>query len=339
MKQYVINQDFFISLNKNGVRLNFNSGNSYQTNFPGLISTIQYLDKENYKNYEIDFEKQNEVKSMFNEENKDSFNFVEDYTNLSGMTIFLSHYHGACCQQKFLDYSKDGLEKDFKSMDKAYVNETLLPSAIGTLNESNIIDCRINDKIKKNFNSIYKSSDNQQKSVDLNHIKLLLNNTVGVRDSYIDRYGRKRRLKLVPSGGNNHPTNVYVIIKGDSNIANCYYYNHILNSLILVGGNLDFNSIISSAHIMTDRINFNPQICLLYSQTPQRTIFRYKDQRTYRVINMDLGHVLTAVKDVATAMGLNCSHSYEPDNHSLDFLKSMNCSITEPLMASSIIGV
>jgi SagB-type dehydrogenase family enzyme len=342
-----LNNKFFISLNDTGPVLNFSTGNSYEISFLGLLCFYKYLEQysEDSKiklNNIFDFNnpKFDEIKSIFKKECQDTVNFIKDYVNLPGMNTFLSHYHGTCCQQRFLDYSKDGQKEDIKAMNKYINNETSLPSVLTSLDESNTLSSDNTDSVNSKFTSIYKPilQKNEKKVLETSDLLKILKYTVGVRNTVVDLIQRKRISKFVPSGGNNHPTNVYVIKKISKDVAECYYYDHLKHSLIKIGGNLHFDSVVSSAHIMRNRIKFEPQICLLYSQTPQRTIFRYKDQRTYRVIHMDLGHVLNGIKDVSTALGYSCSHSYEPDNSSLDFLKSSNCNISEPLMAATILG-
>ncbi len=348
MNKFEFNRDFFIYFRNSGAVLNFASGNSYEVDFLGLVSFFKYINKKE-KDSVIPFEESinfskanfNKIKNIFIEESKDTFDFVKSYINLPGMNSFLSHYHGSCCQQSFLDYSEDGVEKDSETMDIAYKNEILPSSTLSFFNESNILYSNNIDSVCNKFTSAYKkiSETSKKEFLSLSDILTILKYTVGTRENYVDNYGRKRRRKYIPSGGNNHPTNVYVIKKVSEDIAECYYYKHVNDSLIKIAGNLHFNSVVCSAHTMINRISFKPQICLLYTQTPKRTIYRYKDQRTYRVMNMDLGHVLSAVKGITSTMNLYCSHSYEPDNSSLDFLKSTHCPIIEPLMATSIIGV
>ena len=296
MYNFCLNKDFFISINNSGAVLNFVSGNSYKVHFLGLLSFFKILKKDSRNTISlgnlIEFEnsKLEKIRNIFLEESKSISNFAKNYIHLAGVDVFLAHYHGSCCQQQFLDYSKNGIEKDNEAMDMFYSKEIQVPSILTSYNESNFLVATEDTCIGNSFTSIAKKipEASVKKSLLLSDIIKILKYTVGTRKSYKDKYGRGKNFRFVPSGGNNHPTNVYVIKKGSNGVAECYYYNHLLNTLIKVAGNLNFDSIISAAQAMKSKIQFKPEICLLYSQTPKRTMFRYKDQRTYRVLQMDL---------------------------------------------------
>jgi SagB-type dehydrogenase family enzyme len=121
--------------------------------------------------------------------------------------------------------------------------------------------------------------------------------------------------KTVPSGGARHPIEVYILIKEtiDSIPPGIYHYNVKKHALTLIQS-LDGHAIeaVISEKLLKDdnRPGFDYKIAFVYACIFERSMFRYRESRSYRVMQFDLGHLYQNLCFLAKVYGLNMYGGY-----------------------------
>ena len=110
--------------------------------------------------------------------------------------------------------------------------------------------------------------------------------------------------KTSPSGGARHPTEVYPIVLDVEGLEpGAYHYNvrdHTLE-LLSLGDHTAF---------LMDHVFYRgsstrwprPAVCFLFTTIFERSQFRYRDSRSYRVMHFDIGHLTQTTRFLARAM-------------------------------------
>jgi SagB-type dehydrogenase family enzyme len=144
--------------------------------------------------------------------------------------------------------------------------------------------------------------------------------------------------KTSPSGGSRHPTEVYPLILDVQNInQGLYHYNVKENCLELIKeGN--FEEFIRK-YILTHpkRPAFRPTVIFIYSTYIDRSMFRYRESRSYRVIHFDLGHLMQTTAFLASSIGRSSYREYAFNDSAIDEFLNID-GLMESVMAFTVIG-
>jgi SagB-type dehydrogenase family enzyme len=126
--------------------------------------------------------------------------------------------------------------------------------------------------------------------------------------------------KTVPSGGARHPTEVYVANLGISELpAGVYHYNveqHGLDEIERAQtSSALYEQVKNAISDVRDRVKFAPQAVLILTSVLERSMWRYRDSRSFRVILIDAGHVVMNFRCACESLGLTyfCGHGFSDD--------------------------
>lgn len=146
--------------------------------------------------------------------------------------------------------------------------------------------------------------------------------------------------KTVPSGGARHPIEAYLIIldvpKLDSGI---YHYNVKDHALTLIKSinYTDAQEIIKRNLLLdNNRPGFDFKIAIIYSCMFSRSMFRYRESRSYRVMQFDIGHLTQNLSFLSKAYGLNLYSAYSCHEKELENMLGLD-SYTESIMGYSVL--
>ncbi|MGH7723474.1 MAG: SagB/ThcOx family dehydrogenase [Candidatus Dormibacteria bacterium] len=107
-----------------------------------------------------------------------------------------------------------------------------------------------------------------------------------------------------PSGGSRHPTEAYVLVFNVAGVRpGGYHYSvphHALDEVV-PGDPADFFN--SDVVMLKGRIAFAPRVAIVLTSVVERSMFRYRDSRSYRVLYLDVGHLLQNLAYLAAAAG------------------------------------
>ncbi|MFJ8567020.1 SagB/ThcOx family dehydrogenase [Streptomyces sp. NPDC093514] len=118
-------------------------------------------------------------------------------------------------------------------------------------------------------------------------------------------------VKTSPSGGSRHPTEVYpVVLPGTHLEPGVYHYNvreHRLD-LLRAGDLTDF--VRRHVIILRNRPNFRPRIAFILASVVDRSMYRYRESRSYRVLYQDAGHLLQTFAYAGSSLGRSTYRGY-----------------------------
>ena len=117
--------------------------------------------------------------------------------------------------------------------------------------------------------------------------------------------------KTSPSGGSRHPTEAYVFLSNCKEIETGLYHYCVKRhglALLKSGAFADFlkTELLGNAR----RLTFEPNLYIIYTTIYERSMFRYRQGRSYRVMHYDLGHLLQNTAYLASALGRSSYRGY-----------------------------
>ena len=118
---------------------------------------------------------------------------------------------------------------------------------------------------------------------------------------------KENSTRCYPSGGARHPTEVYIVINNINSIDKGLYHYNVLNHSIELLESGDFSLWLQKFILYPKkRISFVPSMVCIYSSLFERSMFRYREPRSYRVMHYDLGHLMKNVNLISRAYSRDC---------------------------------
>lgn len=229
-------------------------------------------------------------------------------------------YHLHTANIKKIDYgnAKDAKENDFDAM-KDYVRDEPIPSNYHKSLRSTPAYC-LSEDVPINtfkFNAIGATAFahdypliSQDFSLDL--LNFIINLTYAQIGS-IDMISTGSHItKPVPSGGARHPTETYVVVVGlDSIEPGVYHYNVKNHRLDLIDvPQRQYEKLAKSISILPNSRDKRLLVGFIHTCRFSRSMFRYREPRSYRVMNFDLGHIHSNLSILSRLLGLVFASSY-----------------------------
>lgn len=108
-------------------------------------------------------------------------------------------------------------------------------------------------------------------------------------------------LKTSPSGGARHPTEAYLSVHDVSGLdAGVYHYNVRDHELTRLPESSTSFADLAGYELPLDR----PSVVVWYASVLPRSMWRYRESRTYRVVHHDVGHLVESLRIACRALGL-----------------------------------
>jgi SagB-type dehydrogenase family enzyme len=144
--------------------------------------------------------------------------------------------------------------------------------------------------------------------------------------------------KTSPSGGSRHPTEVYLFaLDVDAVDEGLYHYNVRDHALVLLRGGAFMDFV--REHVITHptRPAFRPTVACVFTTIFERSMFRYRESRSYRVMHFDLGHLLQTFALLASGVGRPAYRGYSFHDGIVDEMLGID-GLSEASMAFALIG-
>lgn len=148
----------------------------------------------------------------------------------------------------------------------------------------------------------------------------------------------KHVAKTSPSGGSRHPIEAYPIVVDVEGLApGIYHYNVEHNRIDRIReGN--YRGFISDHLIIhPDKPGFEPKVAYVYTCIFERSMYRYRDARSYRVMDLDLGHVMQTTAWLVEACGYRSYRGYSLDESVLEKALQID-GLMESVRAFCVVG-
>ncbi|MEC0665830.1 SagB/ThcOx family dehydrogenase [Priestia flexa] len=144
--------------------------------------------------------------------------------------------------------------------------------------------------------------------------------------------------KTSPSGGARHPAEVYVIIHNVNNIPKGLYHYNVKNHELELMFEEDLDVYVQR-HVVcnTHYPTFQKKVTFIHSMIFERSMHRYREPRSYRPLNHDLGHLMQTTALVSSSMGFNSYRGYSMHDSVVDRLLGID-GIYESSMTYTIVG-
>jgi SagB-type dehydrogenase family enzyme len=124
-------------------------------------------------------------------------------------------------------------------------------------------------------------------------------------------------LKTSPSGGARHPTEGYLINFGiDALKEGVFHYDVENHALVKVNECLDYDVLKKVFFQLNHRHNLKPKALFVFTSRFERNMWRYREPRTFRVIFMDMGHIIANTKLVLNSLNIKnfCGHGFKDED-------------------------
>lgn len=135
--------------------------------------------------------------------------------------------------------------------------------------------------------------------------------------------------KMVPSWWSRHPSEWYLFdIKGTFNKWWIFYYDWEVNTLKLVNKYENIkNEINNFSYWYLDELDFEPNYGIAITSNLLRSMWRYRDSRSYRVIFNDVWHIISVITTFLHSLWISFTEFSFIDEPKV--IKSINSSIIE----------
>jgi SagB-type dehydrogenase family enzyme len=144
--------------------------------------------------------------------------------------------------------------------------------------------------------------------------------------------------KTSPSGGSRHPTEVYpIVLQVDGVPQGVYRYVVDVHGLqrLLAGPQAEF--VASEVIVHRDRPSFPMSVVFVFATLFDRSMYRYRESRSYRVIHHDIGHLMQTSALLASALDRSSYRGYAFHDAAVDMQLGVN-GLDEAAMAFAAIG-
>jgi SagB-type dehydrogenase family enzyme len=129
----------------------------------------------------------------------------------------------------------------------------------------------------------------------------------------------RQLLKTVPSGGSRHPTEAYLLVLEVAGVPRgVYHYSVRKHALVRISSDDPEAVALASCLVHTERLAFTPAVVVVLTSRPARSMFRYRESRSYRVLHLDAGHVLFNAALVARSFGWSSYRAYSPTEEAVE---------------------
>ena len=140
-------------------------------------------------------------------------------------------------------------------------------------------------------------------------------------------------LKTCPSGGSRHPTEVYVVAGDVEAIEQgLYHYSVRRHGLTRIRPGCHLARLREILFVKKDLPGFVPRAIFIYTSVVERSMFRYRESRSYRVVHHDVGHLIQNVSSIASSLGWRWYNGYSFHDDAVEEFLGVD-GLTEPAMA------
>lgn len=122
-------------------------------------------------------------------------------------------------------------------------------------------------------------------------------------------------LKTSPSGGSRHPTEAYVLLlEADEYPLGVYHYAVRDHSLEFITDEVSREWVDRYVTGKPEWLDFTPSAVLILTSRVELSMYRYRENYSYRPIHHDVGHLIETTGIVAAAVGCETFRGYSMDD-------------------------
>ncbi|WP_327255787.1 SagB family peptide dehydrogenase [Streptomyces sp. NBC_01244] len=144
--------------------------------------------------------------------------------------------------------------------------------------------------------------------------------------------------KVSPSGGARHPTEAYLIILDAEHLAaGVYHYGVRDHVLEFITSDVDQDWVARNIAGKPEWMRISPTMAIVLTSRVERSMYRYRENYSYRPIHHDVGHILETASLAARALGHKFFRGFSVADREVSE-KLGNPRLTEPTMAFMLLA-
>jgi SagB-type dehydrogenase family enzyme len=142
-----------------------------------------------------------------------------------------------------------------------------------------------------------------------------------------------------PSGGCRHPTEGYLYVLDLPGLPKgCYHINSKGPSLDLLFDEPESLAGLDRGLVaLVGRVPFTPRAIVIFSTVFEKNMYRYREDRTFRTVHMDVGHLIATIECVAREAGQQTFVQYSLDDGAIEQAIGLNF-LVEGIQGALAIG-
>lgn len=214
-------------------------------------------------------------------------------------------YYLASRDYTFLDYSKKKSVLYDRALMQQYRQISPPPSVYKQYTHSSYIKL---PKVTRESmqNCLYPPQSDTNGVLTISSLSKLLYLTFGKTKSLQSPIFNEILLKTSPSGGARHPTEAYVMVLKDIGIPiGVYHYSVKRHGLELLNKINLSKSLVRYFFQLNHVPDFQVSAVIVITSLFERSMWRYREPRSFRVILFDIGHIICTLKVISRALGLD----------------------------------
>lgn len=161
--------------------------------------------------------------------------------------------------------------------------------------------------------------ESDQVSASLKIVGNLLAETFGVSGHKRLAVTGSHVRRTSPSGGSRHPTEAYLLAFNLGGLEpGVYHFNSSTCCLESIRPIQLLETYMHEIFGLNRRINFVPKAAIVLTSVVERSMHRYRDSRSYRVIHLDVGHLLLSLQLLAKSMRIPFFSAYSIEERKVE---------------------
>ncbi|GAA2615229.1 SagB/ThcOx family dehydrogenase [Streptomyces roseoviolaceus] len=144
--------------------------------------------------------------------------------------------------------------------------------------------------------------------------------------------------KASPSGGARHPTEAYLmVLNAEDYPVGIYHYSVRDHALEFITAEIDGDWVARHVVGKPEWMKISPAMAIVLTSRVERSMYRYRENYSYRPIHHDVGHILETSSLTARALGHKFFRGFSVDDREVS-RKLGTPRLTEPTMAFMLLG-
>jgi SagB-type dehydrogenase family enzyme len=145
-------------------------------------------------------------------------------------------------------------------------------------------------------------------------------------------------MKSIPSGGGRHPTEIFLAAFDVDGIpAGVYHYDVESHRLDRVSDGQQREAFADATLDLFAKYETPPAAALVFTSLVERSMWRYRDPRSFRAILVDVGHAVMAYRRVGRMLGFRTYALQKMNDSQMAALLGLDRVAQPPLYAGTLV--
>ncbi|MFB6201867.1 MAG: SagB/ThcOx family dehydrogenase [Halorhabdus sp.] len=242
----------------------------------------------------------------------------------------------------YVDYSegKEAFEEDFGRMQEYAETESIPPLYKRYEDHEQLSLPKVDEPELPSIGSVLSFTDKPTDSTEIDRSLLsqILFLTFGETGRVSFPHQGEFLLKTSPSGGARHPTEAYVAVFDIEDVPEGLYHYSVEDHALNILDQGDIEQVVRETIYELDmHAKFDVSFVIVLSSVVERSMWRYREPRSYSVVQNDIGHLLETLRLICNANGFETTFGHGFDDSELSDLLGLD-RFEEPIFKYAPVG-